>query len=241
MQDRRSRHLKLPGLGVLQTGPFFHKHPATNPNINPFEYNLEKAAELLREAGWKDSNGDGILDKEIDGKTIQFQFKMLAYNMEQTHFTLSIYAEILRKIGIVLVPHFLSWTEMQIQMDEGKFDAFTGGWGLSWQINPNQIWHSNQADVAKGSNRVHFKNDDADRMIEELLIEFDPKKRIQLAREFHAIVHEEQPYTFFYAPQNIMAWRKGLKNVIINQTRPQALPFPWYLDDSIGNEGPIRK
>ena len=62
--------------------------------------------------------------------------------------------------------------------------------------------------------------------------EFDEEKRIAMAHRFHEIVHEGQPYTFFYSPKYVTAWQPRLENVIINQLRPQHLPFPWFIDDS---------
>ena len=61
-----------------------------------------------------------------------------------------------------------------------------------------QIWHSQEADRPKSSNRIGFRNKDADRIAEALRREFDPDKRVELCHEFHALVHELQPYTFIY-------------------------------------------
>lgn len=222
----------LNGLGSVQTGPFYYKHPSMDPSVKPIPYDLEKAKALLDEAGWTDSDGNGIRDKMIKGEKVEFKFAMVAYDRPEAKTMLNIFKEDLRKIGVIVIAQHVDWPTMQKKMDEKKFDAFTGGWGLSWQINPNQIWHSKQADVPKGSNRVGFRNKEADKIIEDLMVEFDPAKRQEMARKFHRIVHADQAYTFFYAPQYVMAWQPKLENVIINKTRPQALSFPWFIDPS---------
>lgn len=219
----------LQGLGHIQTGPFYYEHPANNPKIDPYQFDLDKAGKLLDEAGWADSNGDGIRDKTVDGDNVDLDFTLLAYNKPAVKQWTSIFKEDLRKIGVQMTPKFLEWPTMQKRMDAKKFDAYTGGWALAWAIDPYQIWHSSQADIPKGSNRVGFRNDRADEIIEELRKTFDKDKRIELLREFHMILHEQQPYTFFYAPKAVFGWQPRMENMVFQKIRPQDLSLPWHI------------
>jgi peptide/nickel transport system substrate-binding protein len=218
------------GLGEIQTGPYYYKHPATDPAIEAYAFDLQKAAALLEEAGWVDTNGDGVRDKVINGERIDFRFTLTAYDQPDVRSYAAVYREDLRKIGIVMNPEFVQWPLMQRRMDEKNFDAFTGGWGLSWFNDPYQIWHSSQADIPKGSNRVGFRNKEADELIETLRVTFDTEERQKLLRRFHHIVHEEQPYTFFYVRQSVAAWNPRLQNVVFQQIRPQSYSLPWYIE-----------
>ncbi len=56
----------LYGLGTVANGPFPPQLWYSNPHVKPLPYDPAKARQLLAEAGWKDTDGDGILDK--DGK-----------------------------------------------------------------------------------------------------------------------------------------------------------------------------
>jgi len=220
-------------LGTLQTGPYYYKHPANDPSVTPFGYDLDKARALLDEAGWSDTDGDGVRDKVINGEKVKLEFQILAYgNSPEWASSLSIFKEDLRKVGVAMDFSPLDWPTMQKKMNEKKFDAFTGGWGLSWEIDPYQLWHSSQADEAQGSNRVAFRNKRADEIIVELRKTFDPDKRLELAREFHRILHEEQPYTFFFSPQSVAVWQPRLQNFQVQSIRPQFYPLPWYIDQS---------
>lgn len=220
------------GLGEIQTGPYYYNHPAIDPTIKPIEFDLKRAAELLDEAGWVDSNNDGIRDKMIDGKRVDFKFTITAYNRPEVRSQLSIYREDLRKIGVMMTPDPVEWPLMQRKMDEKEFDSFTGGWGLSWSIDPYQLWHSSQADVPKGSNRVGFRNTEADKIIEELRTTFDSDERIVKLRKLHQIINAEQPYTFFYAPKAVVAWQPRMKNMVFQKIRPQTYSLPWFIDES---------
>lgn len=220
----------LHGLGSLQTGPYYYKHPALDPNIGPIPFDLEKAKQLLDEAGWVDTNKDGIRDKTLNGQRVDFKFNITSYNRPEVRSWLTVFREDLRKIGVEMKIDPVDWPLMQRRMDEKQFDAFTGGWGLSWFIDPFQLWHSSQADVPKGSNRVGFRSPEGDKIIEELRTTFDADARIALLRKLHAIIHDEQPYTFFYAPQSVPAWQPQVKHVVFQKIRPQSYSLPWYME-----------
>lgn len=220
----------LYGLGSIQTGPYYYKHPANDTSVQPYPFDLEKAKALLEEAGWKDTDGDGVRDKVVNGEKVNFSFNITSYDRPDVKSWLAVYKEDLRKIGIMMTPQPVDWPTMQKKMDEKEFEAFTGGWGLGWSIDPYQLWHSSQADVPKGSNRVGFRNKRADEIIEQLRVEFDEAKRMELYREFHRLLHEDQPYTFFYAPQQIVVSQPRIKNLVVNAIRPQLYSLPWWID-----------
>jgi ABC-type transport system substrate-binding protein len=97
-----------------------------------------------------------------------------------------------------------------------------------------QTWHSSQADVPKGSNRVGFRNKEADTIIEKLRETFDMQERIRLLRSFHRIVHEEQPYSFFMVEKRIVCWWSDVKNVVFPKyLRPELNFMPWWVDKAL--------
>ena len=60
-------------------------------------------------------------------------------------------------------------------------------------------------------------------------LEFDIDKRIELAKAFHQIVYDEQPYTFMFQSKNPYFYVKDLQNVSTLKVRPYFDPKPWYL------------
>jgi peptide/nickel transport system substrate-binding protein len=73
------------------------------------------------------------------------------------------------------------------------------------------VWHSSQAE--KGSNFVGFVNAEADRIMDDARLEFDEQKRFATYHRFHAILHEEQPYTFLFCIQSLEALDRRFQNV----------------------------
>jgi peptide/nickel transport system substrate-binding protein len=219
------------GLGRVVTGPAFIDGPYYDHSIQPLAFDLAQASELLRQAGWSDSNGDGVLDRVIDGVPTDFAFTMTAYGYRQEFMTaMEIYKQDLESIGVRMTIDGVQWPVMVERMQEKDFDAFTGGWVLGWDMDPYQIWHSSQADEPNGSNRVGFRNPEADAIIEEARGIFDLDRRVELFHRFHQIMHEEQPYTFFFAPRDLSAWRSNVENVnFAPNPRPFDLSLNWYL------------
>ena len=187
------------GLGKVNSGPFAMQTACYDQSIEPWPFDLEAAKAKLEEAGWTDSDGDGIRDKMVDGEKVDFAFTMLIYGGSTEFSTLAeVFREDLLAIGVKMMPSAVEWSTMLKKMDEREFDVYTGAWVLSLPTDLMQIWHSQEADKAVSSNRIGFRNKDADRIAEALRTEFDTDKRTALCHEFHALLHEEQPYTFIY-------------------------------------------
>ena len=201
------------GLGKLTTGPFAQQSACYDDTVKPWPFDLELAAKKLAEAGWKDSDGDGILDKVVDGQKIPFEFSMLVYGGSTEYETLAnIYREDLLQVGVKLNPRPVEWSTMLKKMDEREFHGYTGAWVLSWETDLVQLWHSKEADKSKSSNRIGFRNKDADRIAETLRRTFDEGERTKLCHEFHALLHDEQPYTFIYQRNRPVVYWEHLNN-----------------------------
>lgn len=221
------------GLGRLVTGHVFIDSSDYNTTIQPWPFDLNRAAELLAEAGWEDTDGDGIRDRMIDGAKVNFEFSMLTYGHRPEFIAaMEAYKNDLRRIGVVMNVLPVEWSVMIDRMNEKDFDAYTGGWQLAWTNDPYQIWHSSQADEPQGSNRVGFRNPEADRIIEELRRTFDTEARRTMLWRFHEILHEEQPYTFFFAPLEIGSWSERLQGVEHSPIRPFDSNIAWWLSQA---------
>lgn len=210
------------GLGVVVSGNFFFDSPAYDHEIAPWPYDPQAALALLHEAGWSDTNRDGILDK--DGAP--FSFELLITNespvAEQVATT---FQDGLAKIGIRMAIRPLEWATLLERTHTRNFDGVMLGWSMPPDPDPYQVWHSSQAD--EGSNYVGYANPKADALIDQARISFDADERNALYRQFHAIVHEEQPYTFLFCSKALLAVDKRVKGVIMYPFGPESIE--WYV------------
>ena len=200
------------GLGTVVTGPFYIHDKYYSHDIQPLPYDPVKAKEILHRAGWSDSNGDGILDKN----GVAFKFTLtIASASKFAERLATILKEDFSKVGIQMDINRYEWAIFVNKVDKRDFDAVTLGWSLSWEGDPYQLWHSSQ--VQAGSNFCYFINAEADEIIEKARKEFDVEKRIKMYRRFHEIIHDEQPYTFLYCTPALVVVSKRFDNVIVHK------------------------
>lgn len=209
-------------LGAVVTNPFYINSPEYDKSIEPYPYDPKKAGELLDQAGWTDSNGNGIRDK--DGVEFKFEF-LIPAGSETGEKIATILKEELDKMGIGMEIRKTEWAVFTTRLMERKFDAVTLAWSMGVESDPYQIWSSTQAE--KGSNFVGFVNEEADSLIEAARKEFNRDKRIEMYRRFSEIVHEEQPYTFMFCNKSTVAVNKRFENVIVY---PLGIdPLEWHV------------
>ena len=204
----------LLGLGEVVDSPIYLFRPEYDKTLVSTPYDPKKALALLQEAGWKDSDGDGILDKVIDGAKVPFRFeiKFNSGNTIRKSVALALQDE-LKKHGIAATVRELDWTIFLDDVANHKFDAVILGWAMSVnEPDAYQVWHSSQS-ANRGSNHISYKNPRVDKILEEYRREFDAKKRIELYREFQRILNDEQPYTFLFIRKSVAAVQRRFRGV----------------------------
>lgn len=216
----------LHGLGIVAHGQFHPSSPSSNPAIQPWPYDPQKAKRYLEEEGWYDRDGDGTIDKVIDGKVIPFRFSLTYFVKNPTAKAIVEYiAQALSVLGIQVELNGVDLADLSKIFDDKDFDALFLAWALgSPPEDPRQLWYSKEAEKKGSSNMVGFRNKEADEIIEQLDFEADKQKRLELYHRFDAILHEEQPYTFLYTPKESLLWRAWLQNVFIPAEHQDIIP-----------------
>jgi ABC-type transport system substrate-binding protein len=200
--------------------PIFYKRPEYDATLPEIKFDLEEAKKMLADAGWTDSDGNGILDKVIDGAKTEFRFKILTNTGNQDRAQIAlIYANALKKLGIDVSTSTIDWALLLNRTRKGDYDAYIGGWAMDvTEGDPYQLWHSKS--IGGGSNYVFFNNPRADQIIEQIRGEFDAAKRKDLFKEFQQIIYDEQPYNFLVTPMLTGAYHNRFQNVSFFAPRP---------------------
>ncbi len=196
------------GLAERTVGPFHPTKPYYHKGLEPIPFSPEKARALLAEAGWEDSNGNGIVDKEIEGERVEMEIE---YKISTTDFAENsalLFKDNARKAGINVHIVALEFTVLINDSKQRNYEMYSAAWGQDPTLDdPKQLWHT-ESDTPDGSNRVSFSSAEADRIIEEIRVTLDEKKRQQLYKEFQEIIYEEQPYIFLFVPLERIAISK---------------------------------
>jgi len=218
------------GLALRTTGPFLPGSSAADPSLEPIEFDLARSRQLLDEAGWADSDGDGVRDKVIDGQELRAEFSLMIYSDAPQYLTLAKFVkENCRRVGVEVNIEPAKWPLMLQSLRKRSFDAAMLGWALSWKGDPKQIWHSSQADEPDSSNAISYRNPEVDRLIEKLHVTFDQQKQIELYRQIHRQIYDDQPYTFLFQDKATAGYDARIKNVHFYQIRPCVDSREWYV------------
>ncbi len=199
------------GLGKVATGPFKPGTWAYNSGVKRDSYDPQKARKLLAEAGWKDTDGDGILDK--NGKP--FVFEIITNQGNEIRAKC---AEIIQRrladIGMTVKIRIIEWAAFIKEfINKRRFDATILGWTIPLDPDLYDVWHSSKTG-AEELNFISYKNDEVDQLLENGRSTFDRKVRKRCYDRIQEILAEEQPYTFLYVPDAlpIISYRfRGIK------------------------------
>lgn len=201
------------GLGLITTGPFWPDGLGYRHDLPAIGYNPNRAATLLKEAGWKDSDGDGLLDKA--GLKFEFDFMIPAQSDFNANLA-SIFKRDLARVGIKMNIVQIEWSVFLGRLHKRDFDVTALGWSGTFDPDPYQIWHSSQSE--EGSNFVSFKNSEVDALIERVRQSFNQKERDRLLKRVHTLIYNEQPYTFLFSPASLSVVSKRVGNVKIHKS-----------------------
>ncbi|MFT7004405.1 MAG: peptide/nickel transport system substrate-binding protein [Sulfurimonas sp.] len=182
------------------TGPFLPKTKAFNPDVKAPTQDIQKAKELLKEAGYDENN--------------PFKFEIVTSNASAIRpYAAQILQHQLKKAGVVVTLRVMEWQAfLNMVVFPKKFDSVLLGWGLSSTPDPYLFWHSDN-DKQGGFNLVGYKNAKIDKMIEESQSIIDREKLGKLWQEMFKVIVDENPYLFLYIPNSITAANKNIKNI----------------------------
>ncbi len=219
----------MSGLAHVATGPFHRLGKQDDPDVEPWPYDPQQARQLLKEAGFEDRNGDGV----IEGSTGQpFRFTLIFPSSSANYQQMGRYLkDAYARAGIDMRLEPLEWTIMIQRIDQRDFDAMTLGWSGSVEGDPYQIFHSSQIGDG-GDNYVHYINKELDSTLEKARQTMDEDQRMPLWHKVHRILHEDQPYTFLFTLKAVQFMDRRIKNVDV--TRLGLNPeVEWYVPKAV--------
>ena len=189
------------GTTLVNPGTFYHYEPTAEELRS---YDPEAAKALLAKAGYKDTDGDGILES-ADGEPLSFNFITIGDNVEEVKSGQMIEADC-AKVGIEINNTTMDSGALQDKIVAGDYDMFIWGWGAD--VDPAVITGLITTDQIGGNNEPFFSNSEYDAIFAKQNGEMDENVRQQQIFELQKIAYEEAPYIILYYTNNIQAIRK---------------------------------
>ncbi len=185
------------GLGREATGPYKPGTWVYNPNVKRYPHDLERARQLLAEAGWREKNGDGLLVK--DGKPFTFTLMTNQGNDERKKIAELIQAS-LRELGVGVDIRILEWASfIKEYVKKRRFEAIVLGWGIGLDPDQYEIWHSSKTGP-DDLNHISYANPEVDEMLERGRSSCFEDERKKYYDRLQEILAEDQPVVFLYFP-----------------------------------------
>ena len=205
-------------------GPVSPLKPEYNRELKVIPFDLEKAKALLDEAGWKDTDGDNIRDKVIDGQKTQFSFNLnyMTTTVDWKDIA-QMTAEAMYKAGIKVNINPLDFAVLYDNAKNHKFDMMIAAWaGNAAPDDYTQIWHTSSW-ASKGSNYTGFGTPESDAVIDSIKYNVDDAKRIPHVKKLQELIYADQPYIFLYANLRRNVIHKRFGNTEMYFERPGVL------------------
>lgn len=178
----------------LQMGPY------NNPDIEKFEYNPEKAKQLLEEAGWV-MGANGYYEK--DGEELGFEINN--GQSDQVRIDMSnICAQNLQEIGCNAVVKVVSET------DWAKQDSYLIGWGSPFDPDDHTY---KVFGTDKGANYNGYSNESIDKLLQQARELETYEERLPIYQEFQKEMTTDMPYTFIAYIDAMYVAKKGLTGI----------------------------
>lgn len=205
------------GIGERAVGPNNPPSPAANPNIEPWPYDLDRAKALLTEAGWIDTDDDGILENER-GDEFVFEFTRVAGSQTTERIEKYLIGQC-ASVGIICNPRIVDWSLYDQILKNRDFDSIMMGWAASSpESDPKQIWHSDSIQN-QGHNFIQW-DAGQDQYIDKIKLTLDADERMRVFHQLHTLIDDEQPYTFLRVGPWLRFINKDFQNV---HTYPKGL------------------
>ena len=183
--------------------------------IDENSYNPESAKQLLKDAGYKDIDGDGFIETP-DGKKIQLDFVIYTSREE-----LKIYAQAaqisLKEVGINVKINTVSYETLLDLRDAGRFDMLIWNMLVANTGDPEKYLRENWYSKSP-SNQTGYNNAKVDELLDKLSAEFNSEERKKLTIEIQQLIMNDIPTIFFGYETTYLITSKDIINTVLYPT-----------------------
>jgi peptide/nickel transport system substrate-binding protein len=191
------------GFGTRIVNPLNPSYPEYNKGLKPVPFNLEKSKTLLKEAGWIDSNNNGIVDKVIDGKKTELDVKYLFNSAKETSNTMALLLQSnAKKAGINLQLTGMDPQQVMAQWVAKDYDMLSAGRSMGAIWNPKQHYY---AGSEESDNRTGFGNVETNALIDKIMVTWDKTARDKLYHKLQVILQDEVSEIMLFTPNDCVA------------------------------------
>ncbi len=215
--------------GRVCVSPIITSIWAHDRTLKPLPYDPAEARRILESKGWKDSDGDGVLDR--GGKPFAFELPTNAGNQQRADAAVMI-QEQLKKVGIRATPRVMEFNTLVAQSNAGAIPAMILGLSLDTSLDLTGNFHSHSipGPGREGSNFERYANPDLDRLIDQVAAEPDILKARPALEQIQQILYRDQPVTLLWESQRLAPVNKRIHDATPNIVRAFFNLKDWWVE-----------
>lgn len=222
------------GLAEVVEGPLLKWMKGYDKNLD-YEYSVEKARDILSQAGWQDQDNDGILEKIFnkDDKPTPLKFTLTVPSSPFLIETASLLKKYWNAIGADVEIKIVDSKELQENyLMTRLYDSLIYGNIINQKPDLFPFWHSSQR-FYPGLNLALYENNAVDKLLEEIRLTIDKDTSEKDLAKVYSLIVSDAPAIFLYNPKNLMVSTPSLH--INNLTRLNISAerysnvYQWYL------------
>jgi ABC-type transport system substrate-binding protein len=223
------------GMAKRIVGPIYPLKTYYNNDIALYQLNIAKAQELLKAAGWIDSDKNGTLDKNISGKKTDLSINLMATNVTETgRFTAESIKEACKKAGVNIEIQWMDLNNISKESKAGNFETAMYATATFPGADDFSQTHHSKSQPPAGDNRGGFANGQADKLIESIRIEADMTKRTAMYKQLQVLLKDEVPAVYLSTPMQRYVVSKRF-DAVISSNRPGYYEQFFKLKNNLSN------
>lgn len=203
-----------------------------SPDVRPLPYDPERARALLAEAGWSDTDGDGVLDR--DGTPLRIEVDYFPTEQWRQDVLVAMQSMV-RRVGIDLVPRAFERTTWVERLRSRSFQGSLWGWGWGpGVVGPNaaMVFHSRSVPPA-GTNFAGYSNPRVDELIDLAQAEGDTVRSRALWKELEQILIDDAAYAPLYLDPELFGVNSRVRGVKFRGIEWwEDVPY-WYIPEQL--------
>lgn len=205
----------LEGLG----SPSEAMSPSANPEWIPeipdeerFDFDLDRARELLDEGGYEDTDGDGIREMPGGGEPLDFVFAVRTESQTAPGIA-EFVSGWLEEIGIRVTQRPMNDSRLLEVVGRGNYDMFVWGWVPFVDPDPMLSYFKCDQIASDPEDPTNYYNDanlcdpEYDRLYEEQKVELDHERRVEIVHEMLRRFYSHAVYHVLYLSPDLQAYR----------------------------------
>jgi peptide/nickel transport system substrate-binding protein len=218
------------GRGTLISGPFAPGSWAYNLDVKPHPFDPAKARALLAEAGLVDTDGDGVLEK--DGQAVRLSLKVpIEKESDSVKRVVLAFQNYLKAVGLDVRVEFREWQAWKEDVfGRQEFDIILASWVFDDSADISSLFHSGEVGAWR-NNFIGYSNPEVDALIVEGKVTLDKEKRRSINQKLHAMLAEEQPYTFLWTLTNYAASHRKVRRLSIHPYTFFTFVDDWFVTE----------